>query len=124
MSSLRVDVVTTIRYSVVSEFRVGTMASLASSVVTDHPSETVWRMRIATKLSRRTNLTRRIYSCESEMKNARLHFRGAEMEPYPGPKLRTVDRFTRRDIFGSGDIERIVLLFTLGTLEFNLSFLF
>jgi len=60
MSSLSVEMVTTIRYSAVREFRVGTMVSLASSVATDHPSETVWTMKIATKFRRRANLTRRI----------------------------------------------------------------
>ena len=60
MSSLRVEIVTTIRYNAVRMFRVGTIASFGSSVVIDHPSVTVWTMRIAAKSRRRTNLTRRI----------------------------------------------------------------
>ena len=67
-----------IRYNAVREFRVGTIASLGSSVATDHPNETVWRMRIAMKSRRRTNLMRRIYARGNEMKNTRLWSRRAK----------------------------------------------
>ena len=43
---------------------------------------------------------------------------------YSGPKARAVDRFTRRNILGGGDIERVVLLFAFRTLEFDFSVLF
>ena len=53
----------------------------------------------------------------------RLRSRRAQCT-YPGPKLRTVNRFTRRDVLGSGDIERVVFLFALRTVELDLSLLF
>lgn len=43
---------------------------------------------------------------------------------YPRPKLGTVNRFTRRDILGSGNVERVVILFTVGAFELDPSLLF
>ena len=40
-------------------------------------------------------------------------------DPYPGPKLRSVNRFPRRDILGGGDVERVILLLAFGTVELN-----
>jgi len=69
---MRVEIATAIRYNVVKEFKVGTTAPSCSTVATDHPNETVWRMRIAMKSRRRINLTRQIYARENDMKNTRL----------------------------------------------------
>lgn len=47
-----------------------------------------------------------------------------EEDSYPGPKPRTVNRFSRRDVLRSGDIERVGFLFALGTAQLDVSFAF
>jgi len=129
MSSFRVKIVTTMRYNAVDAFNVGTRASFGSRVANVHPSEIVWRTRMATKLRRRPNLTRRIYPRGNLVSDTQYWRggRGSEVKSsytHPRPKLWTINWFTRRDIFGSCHIEWIVLLFALQSFELDLSLLF